>query len=262
MPFPVPIECVGAPNVSDWPETAQITGIDFRVNDLEIWHSKQGSWPDVHVPGWGDGAADTGNIQWTLWPVIRVDDRWLTTGCIEFWIGRRNVGGPFSSAAKDWYYWEPQMAGHQPGAGEKVGFFVTAGDHRRKDFSVVQERSAVVWVTVPANDTGTFHFDTAPVPAVEPVPVPVPPLAPVPVPEVPHPAPVPQVPMSQGQMSQLVTAVLASFKMINAKLDKCATHTEIAALQTEIKLQGDAIVAALSKSGGVDLSALSQIFRR
>lgn len=252
MPFPIAIECVDAPDVSDWAETCQITGIDFRVNDLQLWHTKQGTgpgaWPAPQVPGFGNVAAgDPGTIQWTLWPVIQVDGAWVTTGCIEFWSGRTNVGGPFSRAAVDWYYFSDRMKGHQPVAGDRVGFFVTNGDQRRKDVEGVQERSAVVWLTVPQNDTGTFHFDTP-----QPAPVLVPPTPVIPDPPVVVVPPVPVVPIPPpqvipvSQLAPLLASVVKAFQAVNTKLDNCATHADVAALVT----QAQAIVAALTPVAG------------
>lgn len=221
MPFKdVAIQCVNGVDITDWPETAAITSIDFLPNDFIIRHNKEngpGRWPDVHIPGWGNGADDPGNIQWTLWVVISVNGRWLTTGCLEFWNGRNNVHGPFSNAAKDWYYQAGDMAGRQPQAGERVGFIVTAGDHRLKDISIVRERSKVAWITVPANDTGTFLFQIEPEPKPEPEPQPEPPPPPPPPPP---PDPQPQPPPQPTPVPKELMIVLLQLLEVMERFDK------------------------------------------
>jgi hypothetical protein len=42
--------------------------------------------------------------------------------------------------------------------GEQVGFFVTAGDARAKDVTIVRERSNVVVVPFPSDGGGYFPF--------------------------------------------------------------------------------------------------------
>lgn len=176
MLFEVDVDIRSGPDVRGWAETARITSIEFRPDNFLVRHTKEtgpNAWPEVHIPGWGDGGADKGNIQWTLWAVIWADGGWRAAGCIEFWVDpTKGVNGPFSNAAKDWWYGFSGMAGHQPGPGDRVGFFVTAGDERNKDIESVQERSAIAWVTVPLGDTGLFQF-SAPVP-VSPTPEPLP----------------------------------------------------------------------------------------
>ena len=80
-----------------------------------------------------------------------------------------------------------------PQAGDKMGFFVSAGNARGvNDVTSVRERSNVVTLTLPANDQGDFTFPASVDPV--PVPVPVPPTpepAPVPVPPAPEPSPLP-----------------------------------------------------------------------
>ena len=177
-PDAIPLEqltIVDAPDVRDWPVTTTITSVEFRPDDVRVAFGKQEGadrWPDVTPPGWD------GPIQWTLWAIVQVGAGWVTTGCIEFWHGRAGVGGPFSHAAKDWYYFVPAMAGVQPGPGDEVGFMAVAGDQRRKDVRSVHERSNIVLVTVPTHDGGILTFDDAPTPQPSPTPVTAPPLEP------------------------------------------------------------------------------------
>lgn len=187
--FAQPLHVVSSPNVLGFRETARITKITFEPNDFKIEFDKSSTWPEAHVPGWGDPnftdaqkascavpGIDNGCIQFTLWPVIMINGEWFTTGALEFWIGKSNVGGPYSEAGKNWYDKMPPMAFVQPRAGDRVGFMVVAGDQRLKDVRSVEERSSVAWVTVPANDTGVFTFDgPSPQPTPDPTPVPIPP---------------------------------------------------------------------------------------
>jgi hypothetical protein len=186
------------PDVRDWPVTAQLTRVNFLPTNFQVEFTKQHGadrWPDVIPPEW-DGA-----IYYTLWPVVSVGGGWQTTPAIEFWYqegkhGRSDgVGGPFSHAAADWWFRVWSMAKTQPKAGDQVGFFVTSAVRRETDdvsWAPVHERSNIVVVTVPPNDTGSI--DTAdqggadqphlpPTPPSEPVPEPEPPPAPEPVPD-------------------------------------------------------------------------------
>lgn len=164
----------GSPSVAGWTPTAHITQIELRPDNVIVQFDRNNDtrtvprWPDVTPPGW-DGA-----IQYTLWPVININGEWWTFGSIELWRDRIGVGGPFSKAALDWYYPSSEMIAHQPLAGDQVGFFVTAGDQRLKDVHAVAERSYIVMLTVPRNDTGTFDFAAGPTPVPTPTPVPVP----------------------------------------------------------------------------------------
>ena len=161
------VQIVSSPDVHSWAETAHITRIVFEPNNFRVEFDKHDSWPNVIPPGWD------GPIQYTLWPVISVNGQWFTTGAIEFWKERGGVDGPYSNGAKDWWGKMPPMDAVQPKAGDKVGFMVVAGDQRLKDVRSVEERSAIVWLTVPANDSGVFNFTPGTTPPLPP-PVPVP----------------------------------------------------------------------------------------
>ena len=106
-------------------------------------------------PGW------SGGLQYTLWIVLNINGQWHASGCIEFWRGLYESGGPVTGYARDWYY-DPvrwgAMAGHQPAPGEQVGFFVTSGDARNNGPSSVMERSNVVVVPFPSAAGGSFVF--------------------------------------------------------------------------------------------------------
>lgn len=184
----------GSPgDVAEWPITTTITAIDVR-NEGECcfrvdFTKKDGPdrWPDIVPPGWD------GPLQYTLWAVVRVGDRWVTSGGIEYWHGKNRSGGPPSGLAANWYYHVSALALHQPAPGEQVGFFVTAGDQRAKDVHFVRERSNVVLVAFPSDAGAQYVFSAsppAPIPTPQPVPVPVP--QPVPAPQ-PVPQPMPPV---------------------------------------------------------------------
>ena len=148
----------GSPaDVANWAITTQITGMDLGGGGLRIDFSKKdgpGRWPDVVPPGWD------GPIQYTVWMVENVGGRWYTSGGVEYWYGLDRQGGPPSQYGYNWYYnpqvWGP-LANRQPGNGEQVGFFVTAGDQRVKDVHAVTERSNVVVLPFPGGG-GYFTF--------------------------------------------------------------------------------------------------------
>lgn len=144
-----------SPNVASWPVTTKLSRLDLMPSGAHAEFSAQGSWPEVIPPGW------TGGIQWTLWIVLNINGQWHASGCIEYWKGLYESGGPVSGYARDWYYdpirWGP-MAGHQPAPGEQVGFLVTSGDARNNGPSSVRERSNVVLVSFPSNSGQSFVF--------------------------------------------------------------------------------------------------------
>jgi hypothetical protein len=171
------VQIVSAPDIHNWSQTAHITQVVFEPGNFKVEFDKHSSWPNVVPPGWD------GPIQYTLWPIIKVNGQWTTTGAIEFWKDRVGVGGPFSDGANNWWSKMPPMSGVQPGPGERVGFMVVAGDQRLKDVRSVEERSDIAWVTVPANDTGTFNFSApVPTPTSDPTPAPAPAPTPAPAP--------------------------------------------------------------------------------
>jgi len=141
--------------VKDRPATAIITKLEFRPTGVHVEHTKQHDWPDVTPPGWD------GPLQYTLWIFLRVNGVWHGSGCIEYWRGCDQNGGPPELFAKNWYYdanrWGP-MTGHQPAPGELVGFMVSAGDDRNAGTVLLRERSYVA--TMPFPISGTVY--TAP----------------------------------------------------------------------------------------------------
>jgi hypothetical protein len=148
-------------DVADWPITTLITTLDLRGDGALVDFSKKdgpGRWPDVTPPGWD------GPIQYTLWIVENINGRWYTSGGIEFWYGLSRNGGPPSQYGRNWFYAEAvwgALANRQPGVGEQVGFFITAGDARARDVHAVRERSNVVMVPFPSDGGGVSSFSAA-----------------------------------------------------------------------------------------------------
>jgi len=145
-------------DIASWPATATITLLDLQATGVHIDFTKKDgpdSWPDVPFGAPGD------SLEYTLWILIDIDGAWYASGCIEYWRGLYENGGPPSQYAMNWYY-DPirwgDMVGHQPAVGEWVGFFVSAGDARNNGNSIVQERSNVVVVPFPADTGATFTF--------------------------------------------------------------------------------------------------------
>lgn len=167
-------------DVANWPVTASITHLDMRSPaGLSFRFTAENSWPDYIPQGW------TGPLQYTVWAVVNVNGRWATSGFIQMWKGRPSTGAPIlSDFAQNWVYdgrWGT-MAGYQPHPGEIMGFFLTAGDARGQGGATsVRERTNVVTVALPANDTGSFDFASGgyppiytPPPAPQPIPTPLP----------------------------------------------------------------------------------------
>ena len=153
-------------DVASWPVTTRIEQIIMRpqgaANDgLEFFFSRRQNWPDFWNPGW------SGPLNYTVWAGVRINGVWHVSGIIQFWSARVSTGAPIlanNNFAVNWVYdgrWGA-MNHYQPVAGEAMIFFVTAGDARgHTTVTSVRERSNVVMVNLPANDSGTFTFASA-----------------------------------------------------------------------------------------------------
>ena len=143
------------PDVASWPATSRLTRLDLMPSGAHIESTKQEAWPDVYPPGWN------GPLLYTLWIALKINGQWHTSGCVQYWRGLYENGGPPSQYAQNWYYdpsrWGP-MTGYQPSPGEQVGFFITAGDARNNGVSLVKERSNVVVVPFPTSSGTKFTF--------------------------------------------------------------------------------------------------------
>jgi hypothetical protein len=147
------------PAFTGWPVTTEITRLEFRATGVHLEFSKHDGdarWPDVTPTGW------QGPLQFCLGIAMLIDGAWHVTAPIQFWFGLDASGGNVGDASPrdngllgtihgDWCYsreWGPMQ--RQPTAGERVGFFVVAGNVRGVDDVVsVRERSNVVVVPFP-----------------------------------------------------------------------------------------------------------------
>ncbi len=142
-------------DVASWPVTTTLTRLDLMPSGAHVEFNKLSAWPEVTPPGW------LGGLQYTLWIVLNINGQLHASGCIEYWRGLYENGGPVNQYAQNWYF-DPirwgVMTGHQPAVGEQVGFFVTSGDARNNGPSSVRERSNVVVVSFPSSGGRSFSF--------------------------------------------------------------------------------------------------------
>ena len=147
-------------DAASWPITTKITRLQMMGcnGGIALTFDAQNTWPDYTPPGWD------GPLQYTLWAVVNVNGRWAMSGYIQFWRGRENTGAPIlplnCGFPVNWAYdsrWGP-MNGYAPRVGERMGFFVTAGDARNVgSVTSLRERSNVVVVDLPA-DSGVYSW--------------------------------------------------------------------------------------------------------
>lgn len=150
----------GPADATSWPATTAITRIDMSPGlGFSFQFSARSTWPDYTPPGW-DGA-----LQYTVWPVVRVNGSWYTAAIVQMWRDRPGTGAFGLSTWRDdfpanWSYIAGgPMAGYHPNPGDQMGFFVTAGNARfQTGVTSLRERSNVVIITLPAGDVGTFPF--------------------------------------------------------------------------------------------------------
>jgi hypothetical protein len=152
-------------DVASWPVTRRISKVSFGDGvNIEFDQPLPQAWkffPDpVHEPG--------GNWQYTVWPVVKVNGEWVTSGIVQMWEGRGWTGAPIlTEFAHNWVYdgrWGP-LAGYQPYTGEQFGFFVTAGNGRGTDgVTSVRERSNVVVVPLSAQGAVIIPYGDTPAP--------------------------------------------------------------------------------------------------
>lgn len=203
------INILNSPDVHAWPATTEITKLSLQPTGVHVEFTKQEGpdrWPDFPF---GEGPTQ-GTLQFTLWIVLNIAGQWCAAGCIEFWYGLYENGGPVDGYAKNWYYdlnrWG-LMTGHQPAPGERVGFFITSGDARHGYVDVgLHERSNIVAIDFPGTAGWNYTFNHLPEP---PVPLPPPALPPVPLtPPTPVQPPVSDLPDPRHELlSDVLTAV-------------------------------------------------------
>lgn len=156
-------------DVASWPATTRVESLTMSPASapepgLALNFSGRSRWPNYTPPGWD------GPIQYTIWAGVRINGVWHVSGFIQMWRDRPATGAPIltrgpgcstNNFACNWAYdgrWGA-MNGYQPSAGEAMIFFATAGNARGvRTVTSVRERTNVVMVNLPANDTGTFTF--------------------------------------------------------------------------------------------------------
>lgn len=157
------------PDVASWPITSRVERLTMspegtRDPGISMFFSARNTWPDWIPPGF------EGPLQYTIWAGVRINGVWHVSGFIRMWRDRVATGAPLltfgpgctvNNFGCNWAYdgrWGP-MAGYQPRAGEAMIFFATAGVARGfTTVTSVRERTNVVMVNLPANDTGTWNF--------------------------------------------------------------------------------------------------------
>jgi len=149
-------QLVNAPDVRDWPVTAQITRVTFTGNNTVIdFDRKDGAnrWPDQ---AWG---APGDSLQYTIWLFLQQGGAWVGSAFIQMWYGRDGAGDAPSDYAANWYYssrWAPMDAHGPIAGGESIAFMVTPGNARDNGGPLaLAERSNIV--IVPATDNGSFE---------------------------------------------------------------------------------------------------------
>jgi hypothetical protein len=147
----------GPSDIGSWTVSSNISSLEFSpVAGLKFTFPGNSFWPDYTPPGWD------GPIQYTVWACIP-QNGWTCGGFIQMWRDRGYTGAPLPSNYI--YWWGNQggvtsgiFGGYVPHAGDKMAFFVAAGDERGGSATLTRERSNVVIVTLPGGDSGFFSF--------------------------------------------------------------------------------------------------------
>jgi hypothetical protein len=158
-------------DIASWPVTGSITqvnidptlGVYATSNKVSAPFSSPpplaGQWPQDPT-----AYPDAVGLQYTLWAVVEISGTWYTSGFIQMWIGRPGTGAKPIGAdwSANWAY-DPirwgLMASYVPTPGSRMGFFLSAGNARGQTaVTTVRERTNVVLVTLPGNDTGVYTF--------------------------------------------------------------------------------------------------------
>lgn len=151
-----------AADIADWPITETITRIQedpvggFNITPTPALPATW-KWPFA-----GEGSSD--NVQYTVWAFVKVGGVWHGAAFIQMWEGRSMTDGSLpaiftANGYKNWWgdvrhLWGT-MSDYVPVAGDQIGFLLQAGNGRlRGDVTSVKERSNVMLVTLPADDTG------------------------------------------------------------------------------------------------------------
>lgn len=180
----------GPADVLSWPETKQITHVEVEPTRGWSFDGTFHDWPNVRVFGPDNPASCSaqpdGCLQYTVWPVVEFAGQQHTCGVVQMWHDRPSTGAFGKPTWHDdlpdnWTYICGDMVQYRPRPGDRMGFFLTAGNARRyTQVSSVRERTNIVWLTLPQGDTGAFDFGAAPTPTPQPTPEPTPAPAPAP----------------------------------------------------------------------------------
>lgn len=170
----------GGAEVASWPIGVTITRVTMRPDadfGLSFDFTPRQSWPDV-IPSTGgpNNGPWTGPLQYTVWACVPWNGQPHCGGFIQMWRDRPSTGAPILEQwNRNWAYDENrwgEMARYTPRAGDTIWFFLAAGNSRTGQLveASLRQRSNVVAIQLPANDTGTFTFNASS-PTVTPVPV-------------------------------------------------------------------------------------------
>lgn len=157
------------PDVASWRISSRVESMLMSPEGaaepgIMMHFQSRATWPNYTPPGWD------GPIQYTIWAGVFINGRWHVSGFIQMWRERPATGAPIltigpgctvNNFACNWAYdgrWGA-MAGYQPRAGEAMIFFATAGNARGVNtVTSVRERTNVVLVNLPANDSQFWNF--------------------------------------------------------------------------------------------------------
>lgn len=149
-------------DIQNWNPITRITHLEFRGDGVAIDFDKEDGgdrWPDYTPPGWD------GPIQYTLWLMMCKNGQWYAAGMMQYWYQLAVQGDDITKngnqIAINWVYssrWG-EMEGHQPAPGEKIAFFVSAGNARDEgNVTTRRERSNVVVVPMPAAPGPSYNY--------------------------------------------------------------------------------------------------------
>ena len=149
------------PDVADWPQTANITSVNFTGDAFLVDFDKRDS-PDR----WPDQPFGEGSLEYTLGLCGNRNGTWMCSAVVQFWYGRDLAAStPPSYVGQNWFYdvrWGG-LQGYQPQDGETVGLWVGAGNLRGQSFTRATcpglcERSNVAFVQWHNSDQALFTF--------------------------------------------------------------------------------------------------------
>ena len=159
-------------DVASWPITSRLASMTETPESgpdpgFVLNFDARQRWPNYTPPGWD------GPLQYTIWAGVKINGVWNISGFIQMWRERVATGAPIlefgpgcvvNNFACNWAYdgrWGA-LAGYQPRAGEEMIFFATAGNARGVGtVTSLRERTNVVKIALPANDSGSWTFPLA-----------------------------------------------------------------------------------------------------